>query len=252
MGKQEGIIPITGTFDKFTFVQTKDGFIVRKKSKIDSERFANDPAFERARENGAEFGRAGKAGKVILDGLKPLLTKTADSRVTSRLNRNMVKVIKADKLSPRGMRNVLDGEIALLEGFEFNKGSALNSSLFVQFTATIDRPTGKLTVKLPSFVPKELVVAPQGATHYRILSAGVEADFENGASITDVNVTGDLPWDKTRTGEITLVNTVTPNSTHPLLLMLGIEYGQEVNGNWYELKDKSFNCMSIVKVDTGV
>jgi hypothetical protein len=252
MGKQEGIIPITGTFDKLTFVKTKDGFLVRKKSSIDSQRFATDPAFERVRENGAEFSRAGKATKVLLDALKPLLKKTADRRVTSRLTRDMMKVVKADKTSSRGFRNVLDGEVALLEGFEFNIGSALGTSLFVQLNATIDRLTGKLTAQLPSFIPTDLINAPQGATHYRILSAGVEADFEKGTNVTAITVSDNMPLDKSLVGDITLINTVTPNSTHPLLLMLGIEYGQEVNGRWYDLKDMSFNAMAIVKVNTGV
>jgi hypothetical protein len=252
MGKQEGIIPITGTFDKLTFVKTKDGYIVRKKSTMDGQRFATDPAYERARENGAEFSRAGKASKVLLDAIRTLLQNTSDRRVTSRLTREMVKVVKADKTSSRGLRNVLDGEIALLEGFEFNDASFLGTSLFVQFTASIDRPTGKLAVKLPSFIPKDLITAPSGATHYRILSAGAELDFEKGTNVTSITPSTELAWDNAPTAEINLVNTVTPNSTHPLLLMLGIEYGQEVNGKWYALKDKSFNAMAIVKVDTGV
>ena len=45
---------------------------------------------------------------------------SADSRMVSRLTQRMVKVIQADQVSERGLRNVIDGEAELLFGFEFN------------------------------------------------------------------------------------------------------------------------------------
>jgi len=41
--------------------------------KGDASRIANDPAFQRTRENGSEFGRAGKGGKVIRNAIRILL-----------------------------------------------------------------------------------------------------------------------------------------------------------------------------------
>jgi len=252
MGKQDGIIPIKATIDNLTFYKSKDGYMIRKKGGVDAQRIATDPNYERARENAKEFARAGQACKVLRDAVRTLIQQTADNRVTGRITRTMMQVIKADKTSSRGLRNVLDGEVELLDGFEFNKGSYLGTSLFAPYSATIDRVTGELTVKLPSFIPTGMIAAPKGATHYRILSAGTEIDFEKGTNVTSIKNTAELVWDKTPTADITLVNTVTPNSTHPLLLLLGIEYGQHVNGEWYALKDASFNAMAIVKVDTGV
>lgn len=252
MGKQDGIIPIKATIDNLTFYKSKDGYMIRKKGGVDAQRMATDPNYARARENAQEFARAGKACKVLRDAVHVLIKRTADKRVTGRLTRAMKEVLKADKTSSRGLRNVIDGEVALLEGFEFNKGSYLNTSLFAPYSASIERVTGELTVKLPSFVPADVVAAPQGATHYRIISAGTEIDFEKGTNITSIKTTDELAWDKNPTAEIILVNPVTANSTHPLLLLLGIEYGQEVNGKWYALNDASFNAMAIVKVDTGV
>jgi hypothetical protein len=62
-GKTKSIIKLEGTIGDITFFKSKDGYIAREKSSISKERIQNDPAFQRTRENGAEFGRAGKAGK---------------------------------------------------------------------------------------------------------------------------------------------------------------------------------------------
>ena len=47
-------------------------------------------------------------------------------------------------------------------------------------------------------------------------------------------------------------NSVTPDSTKPLFLALGIEFFQEVNGQMYSLKNGAYNPLSIVAVDGGV
>jgi hypothetical protein len=56
----------------------------------------------------------------------------------------MVKVIQADTVSERGLRNVIDGEAELLFGFEFNIRGKLGTTLFAPFVATIDRVLVKL------------------------------------------------------------------------------------------------------------
>jgi len=57
-----------------------------------------------------------------------------------------------------------------------------------------------------------------------------------------------LPLDSTQTAALTLVNEVTANSTHPLFLVLGIEFYQNVNGVDYPLKNGTFNALSLVQV----
>src|SRR6185312_9957110 len=73
MAKQNGLLKFRGTIDDLNFYQSKDGQLVRKKTSIDAARIASDPSFIRTRENGAEFGAAGKAGKVLRDALKPMM-----------------------------------------------------------------------------------------------------------------------------------------------------------------------------------
>ena len=252
MARQKGIIKLKGTIGDINFYKTQDGHLAREKGGIDAQRIATDPAFQRTRENGSEFGRAGKAGKILRTALRPLLLNSADSRMVSRLTQSMVKVIQADTTSERGLRNVIDGEAELLFGFEFNIRGKLGTSLFTPFTATIDRVAGTLDADLAFFVPSNMVAAPSGTTHFKVISGGAEIDFTNETYVVATSETAILPWDATATAVIDLSNAVTANSTHPLVLALGIEFYQEINGQMYPLKNGAFNPLSIVSVDGGV
>ena len=50
------------------------------------------------------------------------------------------------------------------------------------------------------------------------------------------------------TAPISLSNAVTAHSTHPLFLIMGIEFYQEVNGQMYPLKNVGYNALTIVNV----
>ncbi|MBW7845932.1 MAG: hypothetical protein H3C45_09885 [Bacteroidia bacterium] len=248
MAQQKGIIKLDGTIGGITFYKSKDGYLAREKGGVSADKIANDPAFQRTRENGAEFGRAGKAGKVLRTSLRALLQNASDSRMVSRLTTEMLKVVQADAVNPRGERNVIDGEAELLQGFEFNINGKLGTTLYAPFTAAIDRVSGALTIDIPAFVPIHMIAAPGGSTHYKIISAGVEVDFENGTYVIDTQDTAIQPWDATATATINLANAVPAASTHPLFLALGVEFYQEVNGQMYPLKNGAFNALALVKV----
>ena len=248
MARQKGIIKLKGTIGDITFYKTKDGHLAREKGGIDASRIKSDPAFQRTRENGAEFGRAGKAGKILRTALRSLLINSADSKMVSRLTQAMVKVIQADMVSLRGLRNVIDGEAELLSGFEFNIRGKLGTSLFVPFVGAIDRVTGAITVEIDSFIPGNMIAAPSGTTHYKIISAGAEIDFEAETFVEAHSETTILPWNPIPTVAISQTNMVTPASTKPLFLALGLEFFQEINGQMYSLKNGAYNPLALVQV----
>ena len=84
MAKQTGIIKLKGTIGGISFYKTSDGHLAREKGGPDANRIANDPAFQRTRENGSEFGRAGKGGKLLRIALRNMMQNASDKRVTSR------------------------------------------------------------------------------------------------------------------------------------------------------------------------
>jgi hypothetical protein len=248
MARQKGIVKLDGTLGGITFYKSQDGYLAREKGGVEASRIANDPAFARTRENGAEFGRAGKAGKMLRTAFRSLLQNTADSRMVSRLTADFVKVVQADATNDRGQRNVIDGEVDMLQGFEFNIKGKLGTTLYAPFTGSIDRTAGTLEVSIPAFVPINMVAAPAGSTHFKIISAGAEVDFENETFTVDSNDSAILPWDAATTTALTLSNSVTANSTKPLFLVLGIEFYQQVNTQMYSLKNGAYNALALVQV----
>jgi hypothetical protein len=248
MAQQKGIMPLQGTIGNITFYKSKEGYLAREKGGIDAKRIATDPAFQRTRENGEEFGRAGKSGKFLRQAVRSLLKNSSDAKMVSRLTRQMIKVIQADQVNERGKRNIIDGEAELLQDFEFNIAAKLGTTLNAPFTSVIDRATGVLTVNIPSFVPANMVAAPNGATHFKVISAGAEVDFEQGTSVSEFNASAETALDNVPTAVMSYSHAVPPGSTHPLFIFVGIEFFQEVNGAMYPLKNGAFSALSIIKV----
>lgn len=235
-----------------SFYKSQDGYLARSKGGVEGDRIRNDPSFERTRENGAEFGRAGVAGKLLRTALRALILNTSDNRMASRLTREMVKVIQADATNSRGQRNVIDGEAELLRGFEFNDNGKLTGTFFAPYSTAIDRVAGTLNVNIPAFNPGNMIAAPDGATICRLISAGVEIDFGNGVYVVNTSQSLGIALGPGIQAAIALSNAVTPNSPHPLFLAFGIEFYQEVNGQLYPLKNGAYNALALVAVDGGV
>lgn len=248
MARQKGLIKLKGTMGDITFYRTKDGYMAREKGGITAERLQNDPRYQRTRENMAEFGRAGKAGKVLRASIQNILRNSADRRMVSRLTKEMVKVIQMDAVNPRGQRNVIDGEAELLLGFDFNIHGKLEHSISAPFTATIDRVTGDAVVEVEPFIPKEDLGAPAGSTHYKVVTAAMDINFENGTFVSEKNATPVQPIDTVMTTALQLNNNLPENSVNPLFLVFGINFYQEVNGTFYELKNGVYNALKIVNV----
>lgn len=248
MARQKSIFKIEGTLGDVTFYKSKDGYLVREKGGITSERFRNDPNFQRTRENSSEFGRAGKAGKTLRNSLRSLLKEVADYRMTSRLTQQMMRVIQLDSTSTRGQRNVIDGETELLEGFDFNQNAKLSSCFFAPYTATIDRASGEAGLSIEAFIPEKVIAAPTGATHFKIVGSATAVDFEAETFISSEQSTAILPWNSTETAGIHLDNTLSAGLSQPLFYVFGINFYQEVNGAMYPLMNGAYNALQIVKV----
>jgi hypothetical protein len=174
---------------------------------------------------------------------------TSDSRVTSRLAQRIKQAMNTDTTSARGERSVVKGELALLQGFDFNIKSPLSSCFFASYSTAVDRAAGTLTVTIPSFVPINKIVSPPSATHCRIICGGAAIDFDNATiDSDDKEQFSELKLDGTATQAITLQHTVTANTTMPIFLVLGIEFFQELNGTLYSMKNGGFNSLTLVKV----
>lgn len=159
MAKQTGIMQLEGTVGNVTFYKSKDGHFARQKSRPKGN------SSERTQENMKEFAQAAKGGKLVRKAFATIINDVKDSFLVRRLSKEMAAVLKADSLSPRGMRNITDGDIELLQGFELNSNMALSTVLKAPYATEINRITGVLKVNIPPFVPAKLITIPEGATH---------------------------------------------------------------------------------------
>jgi hypothetical protein len=249
MAKQNGLVKLLGTIGDITYYKSLDGFLAKQKTIISAERIASDPGFRRTRENMAEFGNACTSGKTLRHALNDVLKNARDGRMVSRLCKTMMQVLKSDTVSPRGQRTVATGDLLLLKDFEFNGGTTLASTLYAPYTVSINRATGKVSIKLAPFVPSSSVTVPQGATHFELIAGVAAIDFASQSFVSAAMQSVLLACDADATAQTTLSLSISKGSTLPVFVALGIQFYQVVNGSRYPLTDKSFNALSLVAMN---
>ena len=247
MAKLKGILKIEGTLDELTFYKTQDGHLVKTKGGVSADRIANDPNFQRTRENGSEFGSSATAGKVLRNAVRNLMMNASDNRVTSRLTQVMTVIKNYDTTSARGERTVAIGiadpaALALLKDFDFNDKAILSGVLFAPFIVT--PATGEIAI--PAFVPLNDIAYPGGATHVNLKAAYANVDFTNEISAIEYSPVTNLPIDGTNT-PVSLVPAGVPAGAGTKFYLLLLEFFQEVNGVQYPLKNGAYNVLNIVE-----
>lgn len=249
MPKQKGTHRLLGTTGDMTYQKTKDGYSAREKTHIDGNKIRTSDAYARTRENMAEFGRAGKASKLFRAAFAKLVKSGSDTRMTSRLTAAFSRIIRTDPVNDRGQRTVYEGDVMLLDQFDFNLGNSLTSTFVTPYLASMDRTTGQCTVHIPSVFLSEVVSAPEGSTHLRIVSAAAAIDFEGQQYASDFQASADLPVANLATPVITLTAQLPAMSPYPLFMIMGVQFIQVVNGKVYALKNGAFNALTLIKID---
>lgn len=250
MAKQSGIFPIEGSIGNVTFYKTEDGFLIREKGGVSKERIATDPKFARTRENNSQFSLNAKAGKLLRDSVAALLKKGKDRRVSSRLSKVMSEIAKYDHISVRGQKKVAialeDPEACvILKGFNFNNNAIMETVLSAKYTA--DTTTG--IVSIASIIPEEQVNAPNGATHVSFHSGFAAINFTTGLTETNYSQKVMLPLNLTP-ATITLDPNGMPDTgtDAKLVIVLLLEFYQELDGVKYPLMNGSHNALSILEI----
>lgn len=248
MAKQKGLLKLQGKLDDISFYKSGGKYLARMKGGVDGDRIANDPTFQRTRENGSEFGRSATSGKLLRTAVRNLMTNAKDRLVTSRLTKVMTQIKNFDVVSIRGERNVGVGIMeatgkALLKGFNFNIKAILSSIFFAQYA--LDSETGELTVT--GLNPINDVVAPSGATHMAMKAGWSNINFDTGVFDTKISNVETFPINA-EVNDLTFAFPEAPVGDGCGFHLLHIEFYQQVNGDLYSLKNGSYNSLSILEV----
>ena len=218
--KQAGFLNLHGgSMGTTTFVRMDGVFTTREKLTRSKQRT------EVHLGNESEFGIASKAGasfRYAMAEVKP----PKNREVINRVQKIMRKITQLDKVSARGKRNVAAGDRSLLLGFEFNIKAPFRGSFNVRFTTGMNRQTGELTINIPSIIPKSVIKAPLGTTHFKIVSAGASINFAERSNVSakDTFKSDLIPWDWNPTSAISVVFQMPLISTDTLFLALGVQY----------------------------
>ena len=124
----------------------------------------------------------------------------------------------------------------------------LSQTFFAEYTSSIDRATGVLSISVPAFIPSQMMLPPVEATHYQLVSAGGSIDFSTGSNGIVTNESAVLPIGTDLSAALNHNFDAGAENPDPLFLVLGISFFQEVNGKYYTLKNGTFNALQIVKV----
>lgn len=253
MAKQMGAIKYKGTLGEVRHFKIKGlkGFFAGLKGGPTKEQILTAPEFQRTRENMSEFGGSATAAKSLRVGFAEVLGNTADSRLAGRLTKIMKKINLLDTTGVRGKRSILLSQHRdQLTGVNFNRGANFDSVFYapIEMTNSVDRDSS--TLDIPNFNQMNLVNAPSGATHFRIVNAiAVVSDFAFNStsgvyepvnaelnelsnviysgyiSLSDssasANLTATLPGSPTLTNDVSVVNAI------------GIEFYQQVGTEYY-------------------
>lgn len=249
MGIQTGVVRIRGTVGNLTFAKTANGDEVRIKTSLNKDKMLKDKRFKRTRENWAEFGRAGKAAKLIRNAFAIFTKPISDRLGYSRLMRETMKVVKSDTVNGRGQRLFTNGDLTNLINFEFNANQAMESTFKEPFELTIDRAAGTADIAIPDITPDTSIKELVGATHIKLVAAVVEIDWLNNTYTQDFVESVEIPQDNSPVAAQAFNLTFDPGTTKTILVAFGVWYYQEVNGTYYLLQDGSSSAMAIVGID---
>ncbi|MCW2263138.1 MULTISPECIES: hypothetical protein [Sphingobacterium] len=249
MAKQESLIKFRGKVGDLSFSKHRSrGYEVRMKGGVDKARIQTDPNFQRTRENMAEFGTAASTAKFLRIQLNNLLRTFGDSTMRNRLTSLVHRIQKSDAVNVRGERIFLEANSKLLKGFEFNQASSLKMLLGVNLEAYFDRLDGQANLTVPAFNPQIDVMLLPGATHMQFTLAVAELSTEDIPPRPQVVKSAYIPLIGQYPGDL-LEAPLTVDDTKVVYLIAGISMYQEVNNEFYPLKNNPYNAMTIVEVD---
>lgn len=262
MSKQKGIVKLEGNLGGISFYVSDGKYLARVANGPSKERIANDSAFKRTRENNKEFGGSARAAKALRLSMGGLIQTMAGSRFVSQLTALFKSINLKSTTGTRGKRPIRASEHkAMLKNVEFNKKISFNTVFSAPFTLSnsVDRNEGVIT--LGAFTPDNVVNAPSGATHFKMVSAiGVISDYlhDDGTNsyepiVPDQDALGAtdfssmLPLDQNVSSLVltaTLAGAPVIDAECTVIQTLGIEFYQKVGTDFYLLAQD--NAMKIV------
>lgn len=171
MARVKSIVQLRGRIrdDHFTKRIGEKGVIMSANGGATASQIRTLPQFALTRENNSEFVALQLFGKTMKNLLVAFLALcTNNYNFMREVTRQVKKIQLADTVSLRGQREILHANIGnFLLNLQFNRKSNLFSSFVGQYNIAINGSRNGV-VFTPISAGNECIIAPKGATHFRL------------------------------------------------------------------------------------
>lgn len=147
-----------------------DKTIVARKGGPTPDQIKNSPSYKELRGNQSEFGAASALAKVLRFSLPKYIIDISESYVSGKLTAALRQVAQKTDGTPGSRPLLLSRHGKALEGFNFNSESVFSDVFIPKFYSKESSSRGKLLLHFSSFVPDQDIMAPEGATHFRLFA----------------------------------------------------------------------------------
>jgi hypothetical protein len=229
-----GALQLRGTIDNLSYYKHPNGkTIVRKKGGPPAERVRTHHNFQRTRENIKDFGTTASVASKVRKAMMPYMEYMSDGTYFNRLV-GLVKLVgKTDRTNSRGSKHAYDGNIHLLEDFQWNAKLGFDKAVKADYCYTMDPATGSMSMDIVPFIPLADIEAPHGATHFQIMLRGCSIYHGNDRGNIQMIAAPlmELNSQKIDGVTLTLENKILEKEGQGLLIMgAGIIFYEEVDG----------------------
>ncbi|AXY78091.1 hypothetical protein D3H65_30670 [Paraflavitalea soli] len=198
----------------------------------------------RAKESAAEFKLAATGSGVLLAAFGSLLLNHKEQSRAGRLNARMLKVIQGDKVNGRGERRIQDGDISMLEGFDFFDKCHFYRVFRSHLSHVVSNKADCWTVDIPAFTAQERISYDGSYTHIGFTAAVAAVDFDRERFTLETVHSEFLPISEP-VGTRLRVGLV-PTRKLPLIMALGFAFYQVVNGRAYRMGGQAGEALHIL------
>ncbi len=248
MAKQRGINEIRGTIGNITYYALEGRYYVKSKSTLTREKYFNNPRNTKSLKNNEEFTNVTQNASLLRSLLWDLINNHKDSAHTSRMTSLMLEIRLTDYESELGERKIEKGDLGLLKGYHFNRRAPVESIVQVNYVTKIDREAGKGVIDFPGFCPGRELKYPPGCTHFSIISRCVFIDFENKVVSYDEAKTDRILLSVEEVEGFSLGFDIRNFADMHIVMVMGVQFYELINGKMEVSTNKEFNCLSIVDV----
>ena len=199
----------------------------------------------------SNFQKAARAGKLIRQAFAPYLNTCVNPDITSRLMTVLMEILKTAK-ALTGKACFEKGKISLLQRFKFNPKGDIYNVFGEAFFVTIDRYAGEVILKVPPFNPFYSFFKQNYGSHFKVICAVAELDFENNAFDT-FDLSGGL-ISRTLNDDFTTIHVgrkIRPLSKLPMIAIIGIQFFIEHGKQMHPLVGPVMTPLEIVWVDVS-